>query len=51
MDIVKSFLYNNFDMKDIRVSNMIFEVKITRFEKRISLYQSHYVKKILKKYN
>jgi len=47
---VKSLLSNNFDMKDLE-ANVILGSKITRSEKGISLDQSHYVEKILRKYN
>ncbi|CAJ2637004.1 unnamed protein product [Trifolium pratense] len=47
---VKSMLSNNFDMKDLGEASVILGIKITRSEKGISLDQSHYVEKILKKY-
>jgi hypothetical protein len=47
---VKSLLGNNFDMKDLGEASVILGIKITRSEKGISLDQSHYVEKILKKY-
>ncbi|GAU49932.1 hypothetical protein TSUD_408340 [Trifolium subterraneum] len=47
---VKSLLGNNFDMKDLGEASVILGIKITRSEKWISLDQSHYVEKILKKY-
>ncbi|CAJ2658083.1 unnamed protein product [Trifolium pratense] len=47
---VKSLLSNNFDMKDLGEASVILGIKITRSEKGISLDQSHYVEKILKKY-
>ena len=49
--IVKSLLCNNFDMKDLREANEIFGTRITRSEKGISLTQSYYIEKILRKYN
>ena len=48
---VKSLLCNNFDMKDLGEASVILGIKITRSEQGISLDQSHYVEKILKKYN
>ncbi|KAL0551643.1 hypothetical protein IC582_010732 [Cucumis melo] len=48
---VKSMLSANFDMKDLGEADVILGIKITRIENRISLYQSHYIEKILKKYN
>ena len=47
---VKSLLCNNFDMKDLGEASVILGIKITRTEKGISIDQSHYVEKILKKY-
>ncbi|XP_071710976.1 secreted RxLR effector protein 161-like [Rutidosis leptorrhynchoides] len=38
-------------MKDLGEANVILGIKITRSEKGISLDQSHYIEKILKKYN
>ena len=38
-------------MKDLREVSVILDIKITRSEQGISLDQSHYVEKILKKYN
>ena len=48
---VKSLLSVNFDMKDLGEVSVILGIKITRSEKGISLDQSHYIEKILKKYN
>ncbi|XP_050896655.1 uncharacterized mitochondrial protein AtMg00810-like [Lathyrus oleraceus] len=48
---VKSLLRNNFDMKDLGEARVILGIKITRFEQGISLDQSHFVEKILKKHN
>ncbi|KAL0533786.1 hypothetical protein IC582_028057 [Cucumis melo] len=48
---VKSMLNVNFDMKDLGEADVILGIKITRFENGISLDQSHYIEKILKKYN
>ena len=38
-------------MKDLGEANIILSIKITRAEKRIYLDQSHYIEKVLKKYN
>ena len=48
---VKSLLSANFDMKDLGEASVILGIKITRSLKGISLDQSHYIEKILKKYN
>src|SRR4051812_43520004 len=47
---MKSLLCNNFDMKDLGRTSVILGIKITRSELGISLDQSYYVEKILKKY-
>ena len=51
INLVKSLLSANFDMKDLGETSVILGIKITRSEKRISLDQSYYIEKILKKYN
>ncbi|KAA0036533.1 retrotransposon protein, putative, Ty1-copia subclass [Cucumis melo var. makuwa] len=48
---VKSMLSANFDMKDLGEADVILDIKITRTENGIFLDQSHYIEKILKKYN
>lgn len=48
---VKSLLCHNFDMKDLGEADVILGIKITRTDNGISLNQSHYVEKILRKYN
>ena len=48
---VKSMLCANFDIKDLGEASVILGIKITRSKHGISLDQSHYIEKILKKYN
>ena len=48
---VKSFLCANFNMKDLGEASVILGINITRSEKGLALDQSHYIEKILKKYN
>ena len=48
---VKSMLSADFDMKDLGKTDVILGIKITKTENGIFLYQSHYIEKILKKYN
>ncbi|KAL0545206.1 hypothetical protein IC582_020355 [Cucumis melo] len=48
---VKSMLSVNFDMKDVDETYVILGINITRTENGIFLDQSHYIEKILKKYN
>ena len=51
INYVKSMLCANFDMKDLGEKSVILGIKVTRSVKGISLDQSHYVEKILRKYN
>ncbi|KAL4025371.1 hypothetical protein IC575_013760 [Cucumis melo] len=48
---VKPMLNANFDMKDLCEADVILGIKITRTESGIFLDQSHYIEKILEKYN
>ncbi|KAL0556118.1 hypothetical protein IC582_004628 [Cucumis melo] len=48
---VKSMLNANFVMNDLDEADIILGIKITRTENGIFLDQSHYIEKILKKYN
>ena len=47
----KNMLSSHFDMKDLGEANYILGMKITKTCDGIFLDQSHYVEKILKKYN
>ncbi|XP_059315631.1 uncharacterized mitochondrial protein AtMg00810-like [Lycium ferocissimum] len=47
----KNILRSHFDMKDLGEGNFILGIKITKTCDGIFLDQSHYVEKILKKYN
>ena len=47
----KNVLKSHFDMKDLGEANFILGMKITKTCDGIFLDQSHYVEKILKKYN
>ena len=49
IDEAKNILRSYFDMKDLRETNFILGIKITRTCEGIFLDQSHYVEKILKK--
>ena len=54
MDVVKStkdLLSLNFDMKDLGKIDVILGIKIIRNSEGITLSQSHYVEKVLKKFN
>ena len=47
----KNMLNSRFDMKDMRLADMILGIKITRISDGLILSQSHYVDKILEKFN
>jgi hypothetical protein len=47
----KSFLSQNFDMKDLGEADVMLNIKILRGENGISLTQSHYVEKVLTRFN
>ncbi|KAG8502689.1 hypothetical protein CXB51_000482 [Gossypium anomalum] len=51
MENTKKFLLNNFAMKDMGVVDVILGIKITRDESTIVLSQSHYIEKVLKKFD
>jgi hypothetical protein len=44
-------LTNKFDTKDLRVMDIILEIKISKISNGLVLSQSHYVKKILEKFS
>jgi hypothetical protein len=44
---VKIFLCQSFDMKDMRETDVILNIKLIKEENVITLMQSHYVKKVL----
>ena len=46
----KKMLNKKFDMKDLRVADVILGIKNTRISERYALSQSHYVEKIVKKF-
>jgi hypothetical protein len=47
---VKSFVSKSFDMKDLGEANMILNNKMIKVDGGIILSQSHYVKKVLKRF-
>lgn len=47
----KRMLNNKFDMKDLGVADVILGIKISKSSDGLILSQSHYIEKILKKYN
>nr|GEU33221.1 hypothetical protein [Tanacetum cinerariifolium] len=51
VDKTKKFLSSRFFMKDMREANVILGIKIKRENKGIVITPSHYIEKILKKFN
>nr|GEV91726.1 zinc finger, CCHC-type [Tanacetum cinerariifolium] len=51
VDKTKKFLSSRFSMKDMGEANVILSIKIKHENKWIVITQSHYIKKILKKFN
>nr|GEU30098.1 zinc finger, CCHC-type [Tanacetum cinerariifolium] len=51
VDKTKKFLSSKFSMKDIGKAYVILGIKIKRENKEIVITQSHYIEKILKKFN
>ncbi|GKB69413.1 zinc finger, CCHC-type containing protein [Tanacetum coccineum] len=51
VDKNKKFLSSKFSMKDMGEADVIFGIKIKRENKGIVITQSHYIEKILKKFN
>ena len=47
----KTFLSSKFDMKDMGETNVILGIRILRNKNNIMLSQSHYIEKILNKFN
>ncbi|CAN6202460.1 unnamed protein product [Urochloa humidicola] len=48
---VKSFLSQNFDMKDLGEADVILNIKLCKNENGITLLQSHYVEKVLNRFD
>ena len=51
VDLTKEFLSSKFSMKDMGESDVILGIRIKHESKRISMSQSHYIEKVLKKFN
>ncbi|CAM8910370.1 unnamed protein product [Rhodiola kirilowii] len=51
IDLTKDFLSSSFAMKDMGEADVILGIRIKRKNKSITLSQSHYVEKVLKKFN
>nr|KAJ0200935.1 hypothetical protein LSAT_V11C600328890 [Lactuca sativa] len=51
VDKTKKFLSSSFDMKDMGEAEVILDIRIRKGNNGISISQSHYIEKILKKFN
>ncbi|KAG7553092.1 Zinc finger CCHC-type [Arabidopsis thaliana x Arabidopsis arenosa] len=51
VELTKEFLSSNFAMEDMGEAEVILGIRIKRENKGISLTQSHYIEKVLKKFN
>jgi hypothetical protein len=54
MDVIcetKTFLSSQFEMKDMGEVDVILGIKVTKTDKGFTLSQSHYVEKVLRKFN
>ncbi|GJU95107.1 zinc finger, CCHC-type containing protein [Tanacetum coccineum] len=51
VDLTKEFLSSRFSMKDMGEADVILGIKIKHESNRIAISQSHYIKKVLKKFN
>jgi hypothetical protein len=48
---VKTFLCQNFDMKDLSEADVILNIKLIKGENEITLTQYHYVEKVLRRFS
>ncbi|GJX33738.1 zinc finger, CCHC-type containing protein [Tanacetum coccineum] len=51
VDLTKEFLSSRFSMKDMEEADVIFGIRIKHESNRIAISQSHYIEKVLKKFN
>ncbi|GKC15595.1 zinc finger, CCHC-type containing protein [Tanacetum coccineum] len=51
VDLTKEFLSSRFSMKDIGKADVILGIRIKQESNRIEVSQSHYIEKVLKKFN
>ncbi|GJS18886.1 zinc finger, CCHC-type containing protein [Tanacetum coccineum] len=51
VDLTKEFLSSRFSMKDIGEADVILGIRIKHESNGIAIYQSHYIEKVLKKFN
>ncbi|GJU35243.1 zinc finger, CCHC-type containing protein [Tanacetum coccineum] len=51
VDLKKEFLLSRFSMKDMGEADVILGIRITHESNRITIFQSYYIEKVLKKFN
>jgi hypothetical protein len=51
VDLTKEFLSSRFSMKDMGEADVILGIRIKHESNGISISQSHYIEKVLKKFN
>ena len=51
VDLTKEFLSSKFSMKDMGEADVILGIRIKHESNKISISQSHYIEKVLKKFN
>ncbi|GJZ57733.1 zinc finger, CCHC-type containing protein [Tanacetum coccineum] len=51
VDLTKEFLSSRFSIKDIGEANVIFGIRIKHESNGITISQSHYIEKVMKKFN
>nr|GEU81485.1 zinc finger, CCHC-type [Tanacetum cinerariifolium] len=51
VDLTKDFLSSRFSMKDMGEADVIFSIRIKHESNGIAISQSHYIEKVLKKFN
>ncbi|GJV87312.1 zinc finger, CCHC-type containing protein [Tanacetum coccineum] len=51
VNLTKEFLSSKFSMKDMREADVILGIRIKHGSNRIAISQSHYIEKVLKKFN
>nr|GEZ03966.1 zinc finger, CCHC-type [Tanacetum cinerariifolium] len=51
VDLIKEFLSSRFSMKDMREADVILGIRIKHESNGIEISQSHYIEKVLKKFN
>ncbi|GKB68942.1 zinc finger, CCHC-type containing protein [Tanacetum coccineum] len=51
IDLIKEFLSSRFSMKDMGEANVILGIRIKHESNDITISQSHYIEKVLKKFN